>query len=185
MTDAEMPALSERRMVAAGLRGWADDLDQEVQPLTAAAVELLVRAAGGEFADLGWPWVREAVELGRFWLDADAMTAWDQGRPEHPLMSFVEALAGGRPARPLAGLLPRLDAATVRLVLCAFDHAAAGAGQTVAVYAFGGDPHLLVQRPAEPAPWPVDVLDQLDRPTVEVASAASMRPRLRTAGAGR
>lgn len=185
MNRAELADLSERRMVAAGLRGWVDDLDQEVQPLTAAAVELLVRARGGEFADPGWPWVREGAELGRFWLDMDAMAGWDGGRPAGPVMSFVEALAGGRPARPLAGLLAQLDAATVRLVLCAFDHAAAGADRDVALYAFGGDPRHLVQRPAEPAPWPVDVLDELDRPTVQVDRTTTMRPRLRAAGAGR
>ncbi len=109
------------------------------------------------------------------------MTGWNSGRPEHTVMDFVEALAGGRPARPLAGLLHWLDQETARLVLCAFDHASAGAGREVALYAFGGDPHQLVQRPAEPTPWPVDVLDQLDRPPVHVAKVAQ----LRVAGAGR
>lgn len=185
MTPTQSAALSERRMVAAGLRAGVEQLDQGEQPLYAAAVELAVRANDGEFADLGWPWVTEAPDLGLFRLDCEAMTAWDDGRPEHPVIAFIEALAGGRPARRLAELLRRLDAETVRLVLCAFDHAAAGAGREVALYAFGGDPHHLVQRSAEPTPWPVDVLDQLDRQAVEVNQATTMRPRLRTAGAAR
>lgn len=175
-------------MVAAGLRAGVELLDQAEQPLAGAAVELAVRAYGGEFADLGWPWVREAgpsEPLDTFWLDADAMTGWDGGHPDHPVMSFVEALAGGRPARPLADLLRWLDAGTARLVLCAFDHAAAGAGCEVALYAFGGDPRQLVQLPAEPAPWPVDELDRFDRPAVQVDPMPRMRPRLKVAGGAR
>ena len=111
------------------------------------------------------------------------MTAWNGGRPENPVMAFVEALAGARPARPLAGLLARLDASTVRLLLCAFDHAAAGASRGVAVYAFGGDPHQLAQTTPEPAPWPVDELDRFDRPAVQInRPAVAMRPRLKMAG---
>lgn len=181
MSPLDAAALSECRMVAAGVRAWADHLDETEQPLTAAAVELVVRANGGEFADLGWPWVREARDLGLFWLDVDAMTAWDGGRPEHPVMSFVEALAGGRPARPLAELLRWLDLDTCRLVLSAFDHAAAGAGRDVALYAFGGDPSELIPRSAEPAPWPADVLDRFDRPAMHVDSPR-MRPRLTMTG---
>ena len=182
MTAGGSAALSERRMVAAGLRAWADELDQKGQPLPGVAAELVIRARAGEFADAGWPWVREAGALGLFWLDVDAMTAWDAGRPAHPLMSFVEALAGGRPARRLSEQLAQLDASTARLLLCAFDHAAASAGREVALYAFGGDPHQLVQRPAEPAPWPVDELDRYDRPAMLVDQAPRMRPRLKVAG---
>lgn len=184
MASVENAQLNERRMVATGLRSWIADLDEDVRGLTAAAVELVIRVNAGEFADLGWPWVRESDELGLFWLDVDAMTGWNSGRPEHPVMDFVEALAGGRPARPLAGLLRWLDQEMARLVLCAFDHAAAGAGREVALYAFGGDPHQLVQRPAEPTSWPVDVPDRLDRRPVHLAQLAQAS-QLRVAGVGR
>ena len=179
---ADSAKLTERRMVAAGMRAGVELLDQDEQPLAGAAVELILRACGGEFADLGWPWVREAGALGLFWLDVDAMAAWDGGRPAHPIMCLVEALAGGRPARRLSELLGRLDATTGRLVLCAFDHAAAGVGREVALYAFGGDPHQLTPRPIEPSPWPVDELDQYDRPTIEVGRRQRMRPSLKVAG---
>ena len=185
MTAGASAMLSERRMVAAGLRAWADELDQEGQSLPGVAVELAVRAYAGEFADAAWPWVREAGALGLFWLDVDAMAAWDGGRPAHPIMCLVEALAGGRPARRLSELLGRLDATTGRLVLCAFDHAAAGVGREVALYAFGGDPHHLAPRPVEPLPWPVDELDRYDRPAVAVDPRPRMRPRLKVAGGAR
>ncbi len=79
---ATVAALSERRMVAAGLRLWASVADPKEAGLTGAAVELVIRARRGEFADPGWPWVREgdASESARlFCLDPDAMTRWDHG----------------------------------------------------------------------------------------------------------
>ena len=176
MNAAAEAALSERRMIAAGLRMWPSSVGPTERALTSAAVELVIRARHGEFADPSWPWVREGDTfdpLGLFWLDVEAMTAWNGGRPEQPVMSFVEALSGGRPARLLREQLRWLDRVTVRLVMCAFDHVAAGAGRGIAVYAFGGDPHQLVDTPAEPLPWPVDELDRQDRPAVEV------EPRLR------
>ena len=176
MNTAAEATLSERRMVAAGLRLWARLVDPAEQALTAAAVELVVRARGGEFADPGWPWVVEGGPsdlFGQFRLDAGEMAEWYAGRPEHPVMVFVEALAGGRPVRRLSGLLTVLDEPTRRLVATAFRIAAAG-GRDVALYAFGGDPswqlhggsRRLVLRPA-------DELDQLDRPQVP------FRPRLK------
>ena len=74
--------------------------------------------------------------------------------------------AGRWPAgsRRCLQLLRRLDAATVRLVLTAFDHAAAGVGRRWRCTRSAGTRTQLVQRTAEPLPWPVDELDQLDRP---------------------
>jgi hypothetical protein len=182
MTAVAEAALSERRMVAHGLRLWCRNLERSESGRVAAAVELVIGAHHGEFADPGWPWVVEgdpSEPLGLFRLDADAMAAWDSGRPEHPVMDFVEALAGGRPVRRLPELLRLLDQHTRRLVLAAF-YTAALADAEVAVYAFGGDPWPLVDD-ATPAWrfWPTCVLDMLDRPAV------AMRPRLKVAGDAR
>ena len=179
MATAAEAALSERRMVADGLRLWARLADPAESSLTGAAAELVVRACSGRFADAGWPWVIEgdaADPLGLFKLDPGVMAAWDQGRPEHPVMDFVEALAGGRPVRHLARLLRILDNPTRRLVLCAFRHAADR--RDLAVYAFGGDLSQLVDE-AKPALrfWPACELDVLDRPTP--------RPRLQATGSAR
>ena len=162
-------------MVAAGLRMSVGMLDQAEQALTAAAVELVIRARGGEFADPAWPWIREGMAsdpLGLFWLDVEAMSQWDAGRPEHPVMDFVEALAGGRPVRQLPQLLRILDGSSQRLVSTAFQ-CAAMARRDVAVYAFGGDPWLILGGATQLPGWPVDEVDQLDRPRV------AMRPRLK------
>ena len=61
MNTAAETALSERRMVAAGLRIWPTLLDRSEAALAGAAVELVIRARHGEFADPGWPWVREGL----------------------------------------------------------------------------------------------------------------------------
>jgi hypothetical protein len=155
-------------MVAAGLRTWAASVDLAERALASAAVELVIRARDGEFADPGWPWVREGVAsdpLGLFWLDVEAITAWNGGRPEHPVMAFVEALAGGRPVRHLGHLLRILDGSSQRLVMTAF-HCAAMARRDVAVYAFGGDPRRSLGGSTRLMVWPIDELDQLDQPGV-------------------
>ena len=175
MTSAAEAKLSERRMVAAGLRMWAASVDPAERSLTAAAVDLVIRARDGEFADPGWPWVREGLAsnpLGLFWLDAEAMTAWNGGRPEHQAMSFVEALAGGRPVCQLRQLMNCLDGESWRLVMIAFRQVAMDC-RDVATYAFGGDPWWFDGPAIRPLGWPVDELDQLNRPAVPMA------PRLR------
>lgn len=121
-------------------------MNAEEAALTGAAVELVIRASGGEFLDPGWPWTRECSEsdrLGVFWLDPARMSAWNGGQAEHAVLDFIEALAGGRPVRWLPDLLHGLDRPTRRLVLAAFDYVAADRWD-VAVYAFGGDPWELV-----------------------------------------
>lgn len=175
MNAAAEAALSERRMVAAGLRLWARMVPPAEAALTSAAVELVIRFGHGEFADPGWPWVREGPAsdpLGLFWLDVEAMTVWNSGQPAHPVMHFVEALAGGRPVRQLPQLGRSLDAHSWRLVLAAF-HRVASDWRDVAVYAFGGDPWLRYGGNTQLVDWPADELDHLDRPSVAV------RPRLR------
>jgi hypothetical protein len=175
MNTAAEAALSERRMVAAGLRLWAGAVHRAERALTSAAVELVVRTRDGEFADLGWPWIREGLPsdpLGLFWLDVEAMTAWNGGRPEHPVMSFVEALAGGRPVRQLHLLMHCLDGASARLVRTAFQHVARDR-RDVAAYAFGGDLRLFDRGVAtidragsQLLDWPPNELDQVDRPAL-------------------
>ena len=156
-------------MVADGLRLWTRLADPGESVLTGAAVEPVVRRRGDQVADAGWPWVVEgdaSDPLGLFRLSVDAMAAWDHGRPEPPVMDFVEASAGGRPVRQLPRLLNLLDSPTWRLVLCAFRHAADR--RDVAVYAFGGDLSQLVDD-EEPALslWPVGELDVNNRPVVQ------------------
>lgn len=166
-------------MVAAGLRLWAAGVHADEAALTGAAVELVVRACGGEFTDPGWPWIREGSEsdpLGLVWLDPAAMSVWKGGQAEHAVMDFIEALAGGRPVRWLPDLLRVLDRPTRRLVLAAFDYAAADR-RDVAVYAFGGDPWQLVDN-LSPASrfWPPNELNALGQP------GPARLPRLKVAG---
>lgn len=178
MNTAAAAALSERRMVATGLRMWPASVDPTERALTRAAVELAIRANRGEFADPGWPWVREGDSfdpLGLFWLDVEAMTTWNGGRPEHPVMCFVEALAGGRPVRQLPQLMACLDGSSWRMVMTAFHHAASDRWDVV-VYAFGGDPWRIYGGASALWDWPSDELDQLERPRLTV------RPRLKLGG---
>jgi hypothetical protein len=181
MTTPAGAALSERRMIADGLRLSVRLAHSDEVALVGAAVELIIRGRAGEFADPGWPWIIEggpADALGLFRLDPDAMTAWDSGRPAHPVMALVEALAGGRPVRRLPQLLPVLDAPTQRLSLTAFHHAALGE-PGVAVYAFGGDPWQLINGGPELRFWPTCELDIIDRPAIHVQA------RLTAAGGAR
>jgi len=80
------------------------------------------------------------------------MTGWNSRRPAHAIRSFVESLAGGRPARPLPELVrwlgPRVGPAGVVCV----NHVSVELGREPSLYAFGGDPHPLVQLATEPAP---------------------------------
>jgi hypothetical protein len=110
-----------------------------------------------------------------FWLDVEAMTAWNSGWPEHPVMSFVEALAGGQPVRQLRHLMDCLDGQSWRLVMIAFRHAAEDRGDVVG-YAFGGDPWRIYGGRLALLDWPPDELDQFDRAAPVLPLA---RPRVR------
>jgi hypothetical protein len=139
MSTGREALLSERRMVAAGLREWVATVPGEEADLTAAAVELVIGAFDGRLADPGWPWVREGDKLGVFWLDPDAMAQFDCRGVALCLLPLVESLLGGRRFSGLVRLLDALDPVNVALVLVAF----AGASRPrrdVALYAFGGDP---------------------------------------------
>jgi hypothetical protein len=149
--------LSQRRMVAAGLREGIALLDPDEAYLARAAVELVIRADDGWLADPGWPWIREGARLGVFWLDPEAIARFTYRGGELKLLPLVEALAGGRRMTRLASLLIALDRPTLALVFAAFDEAAQ-AGREIALYAFGGDPRALAGHRL--VVWPPDDLDQ-------------------------
>jgi len=101
------------------LRAWAAGS----YPLE-AAVELLVRAFGGRFANPAYPWIEHA-DSDRPWLNADTMTdnelaALSGG--EQRLLRIVRSLAGGEPVR-LDENVPGLDRDRMHLVLAALAHA--------------------------------------------------------------
>ena len=131
--------LSELRMVCAGLRQWSATIEGPDADFNAAAVELVISAYDGSLADPGWPWVREADELGVFWLDPEAMPSFDGVSGELRLLPVVEALLGGRRVNDLFPLLDQLDRPTRDLVLAAFARASRRE-RDLALYAFGGDP---------------------------------------------
>ena len=139
MSPARDAWLCEKRMTIAGLREWDASVTGPQADLTHAAVELVVTAFDGCLADLGWPWVREAAELGVFWLDPEPMRELRRLPGQLALLPIVEALLGGRRVPDLVQLMQRLDHATVELVLAAFTTASRWR-RDVALYAFGGDP---------------------------------------------
>ena len=104
----------------AGLRSWAKGL----YPLE-AAVELLVRTAGGRFASPGYPWIQPCDQPGWWWLNHEAITqdnlcALSGG--EQRILRIVASLAGGQPVNLYADL-PGLDRDLMGLVLAAMAHA--------------------------------------------------------------
>ena len=104
----------------AGLRAWAKGL----YPLE-AAVELLVRVAGGRFAKPGNPWIQPCDQPGWWWLDAsqineDNLAALSGG--ERRMLRIAASLAGGEPVN-LSRVLPGLDREAMALVLAAMAHA--------------------------------------------------------------
>ena len=131
----------------AALRRWACGLYG-----LEAAVEVLVRACGGRFAQPGWPWIR--LEGTCLWLDAD------QIRPnlallsggERRLLAIVETLAAGHPIGHLAELLADFDRETLQLVLAAFAHA--GGSHTHAILDTGSDGSVQWVRPGPVIDWP-------------------------------
>ena len=137
--------LSELLMVCAGLRQWSATIEGPDADFNAAAVELVISAYDGSLADPGWPWVREADELGVFWLDPEAMPSFDGVGGELRLLPVVEALLGGRRVDDLFPLLDQLDRPTRDLVLAAFARASRRE-RDLALYAFGGDPWSIAGR---------------------------------------
>ena len=115
------PQLFGRERAAGDLRAWAAGC-----LATEAAVELLIAACHGRFAEPGWPWLPS--DRRGIWLDAtqiaDATGGLSVG--EARILSVVESLAIGAPLDDLAGLLAGLDPRSLALVLAAFRHAGGG-----------------------------------------------------------
>jgi hypothetical protein len=124
------------------LRSWARGLFG-----LEAAVEVLLRAMGGRFADPGWPWIR--FDGYRLWLDPDRFhpTAATLPRREAALLAIVDALASGHPIRHLADLLAEFDRDTLVLVLAAFAHAGGSHTHTRLDTGTDGSRHLSLLGP--------------------------------------
>ena len=104
----------------AGLRAWAKGL----YPLE-AAVELLVRVAGGRFASPCYPWIQPCDQPGWWWLNHVAITDDNLGAlsgGEQRILRIVASLAAGQPVNLYADL-PGLDRELMSLVLAAMAHA--------------------------------------------------------------
>ena len=104
----------------AGLRSWAKGL----YPLE-AAVEILVRAFGGRFADPGQPWIQPCDQPGWWWLDVTMLVDDQIGHlsgGEQRVLRIVASLAGGAPVS-LSDNLPGLDRELTDLVLAGLAHA--------------------------------------------------------------
>ena len=103
-----------------GLRRWA----KGVYPLE-AAVELLVRAFGGRFARVGYPWVAQGGGPDAYWLDVEQLTIEHTGvysGGERRLLALAASLAGGEPVN-LYEEVPGLDRDLTALFLAAVAHA--------------------------------------------------------------
>jgi hypothetical protein len=106
--------------LSAGLRRWASG----VLPVE-AATELLLRAFGGRFTKVGYPWVRGSVEDG-LWIDWDQMTGANlqpYSGGEQRLLRIAASLGGGLEV-DLAEAATGLDPARIDLVLASVAHAA-------------------------------------------------------------
>jgi len=104
----------------AGLRSWAKGL----YPLE-AAVELLIRASNGRFANPGYPWIQPCDQPGWWWLDNEAInddTLCPLSGGEQRILRIVDSLAGGTPVN-LSADLTGLDRDLMVLVLAAMAHA--------------------------------------------------------------
>lgn len=106
-------------MTAEDLRAWAEgDYPSE------AAVELLIRALHGRFAQPGNPWI--ITDDGRCWVDWDAInddTTAGLSSGEKSLLRIAASIGGGRPV-DLNDTIPGLDRKLLALVLGALAHAA-------------------------------------------------------------
>jgi hypothetical protein len=110
--------------IAAELRTWARGCDS-----TEAAVELLIRARGGRFAESGQPWLR-TDDRGITWLDPEVIGRYSQAvsSGERHILALVEALALGTPHEDVGGLMASLDPYHLGLVLAVLRHAGCGSG---------------------------------------------------------
>ena len=112
--------------IAAELRTWARGCHS-----TEAAVELLIRARGGRFAESGQPWLR-TDDRGITWLDPEVIGRYSDAvsSGDRHILALVEALALGRPLEDVGGLMASLDPYHLGLVLAVLRHAGCGSGPT-------------------------------------------------------
>lgn len=139
--------------VVHGLRAWARgayDLE--------AAVELLVRAFDGRFAQAGQPWIITVARADRTTvrLDAGELVAVGVEGPysggERRLLAIAASLLGAHPVQ-LAEVIPGLDRENTALVLAAIAHAN-GSHEHSAV-AFDADTGAMrLERQPSLYPWP-------------------------------
>ena len=110
--------------IAAELRTWARGCHS-----TEAAVELLIRARGGRFAESGQPWLR-TDDRGITWLDPEVIGRYSDAvsSGDRHILALVEALAFGKPLEHVGGLMASLDPYHLGLVLAVLRHAGGGSG---------------------------------------------------------
>jgi hypothetical protein len=110
--------------IAAELRNWARGCHS-----TEAAVELLIRARGGRFAESGQPWLR-TDDRGITWLDLEVIGRYSDAASsgDRHILALVEALALGRPLEDVGSLMGSLDPYHLGLVLTVLRHAGCGSG---------------------------------------------------------
>lgn len=127
------------------LRQWAAGL----LPLE-AAVELLLRAFGGRFADLALPWV--PVDGDVSWLDPDSLRehAAVLSGGERRLLFVVASLLDERPL-DIVDVVTGLDRENLHLVLAAFAHAGGSHTATVLEHVDGT---VRISAPGALVPWP-------------------------------
>ena len=135
--------------IADRLRSWAAGS----HPLT-AAVELLIRAFDGRFAEAGQPWIR-IEDNGWVWLDDQILHAnlGHLSGGERRVLDLVCALADPDRAVHLVDAITGIDRTHLDLVLASLAHAAGShehAGVTIDAPTDAA--HLRVLGPAHP--WP-------------------------------
>lgn len=138
------------------LRQWAAGL----LPVE-AAVEIVLRAFGGRFADPALPWVRLDGDI--TWLDPDSVRehAAVLSGGERRLLFVVASLLDERPL-DVVDIVTGLDRQNLHLVLAAFAHAGGSHTATALEHVNGT---VRFSTPGALVPWP-------DSPTVGRSSSA-------------
>ncbi|MDT0164471.1 ABC transporter ATP-binding protein [Actinotalea sp. AC32] len=127
------------------LRQWAAG-----RPPAQAAVELVLRAFRGRFADPGLPWVR--VDGDVTWLDPDTLRdhAAVLSGGERRLLFVVASLLDERPL-DIVDVATGLDRENLQLVLAALAHAGGSHSSTVLEHVDGA---VRFSSPGPLVPWP-------------------------------
>lgn len=118
-----------------------------------AAVELLLRAFDGRFAQPGNPWIVHDTPKDSYWLDSHQIKAHTGALAsgERRILAVVEALAGEQPLPDLAGVAG-LDRHHQALLLAAIAHA--GGSHEHADWRRGDDGYATVVQLGSLYPWP-------------------------------